>query len=267
MPQLPCQGEEKRLALQTFENITNAGLSMRAIILAAGLGTRLKPLTDHTPKALVHFKGMPMVERVVRKLAGAGIWQIMVNVHHYAGAVAAFLERLEVEGVELHISDESSLLMDTGGALLKARQFLKEGDCFIVHNVDVFTNLNIPALIRRHREGGALATLAVKKRPTSRSLLFDGAGCLCGWVHNETGEKRMVRTPAGSVEDFGNTCVQVIDAGFLDFFPETRPRSLTDMYLELAGQHRIGPFIHNGDYWYDLGRYENFIKADKMVIS
>lgn len=240
---------------------------MRAIILAAGLGTRLQPLTDHTPKALVHFKGVPMVERVVRKLAGAGIKQIMVNVHHFAGAVAAFLDRLEVEGVELYISDESGQLMDTGGALLKARHFLQEEDCFLVHNVDVFTNLDISALITSHREGDALATLAVKKRPTSRSLLFDDAGYLCGWVHNETGEKKMVRTPAGPEEDFGNTCVQVIDSGFLDFFPETRPRSLTEMYLELAGQHRIGPFIHDQDYWYDLGRYENFIKAEKMAFS
>jgi MurNAc alpha-1-phosphate uridylyltransferase len=240
---------------------------MRAIILAAGLGTRLKPLTDQTPKALVHFKGVPMVERVVRKLAGAGIRKIMVNVHHYAGAVAEFLENLEVEGVELHISDESGKLMDTGGALLQARQFLHQEESFIVHNVDVHTNLDISALIRSHRDGDALVTLAVKKRPTSRSLLFDDAGYLCGWVHNETGEKRMVRTPAGSQEDYGNTCVQVINAGFLDFFPETRPRSLTEMYLELAGQQRIGPFVHNEDYWYDLGRYENFIKADKMVFS
>jgi NDP-sugar pyrophosphorylase family protein len=267
MPDLPCQGEEKRLALQTCQNKTKAAFQMRAIILAAGLGTRLKPLTDHTPKALIPFKGMPMVERVIRNLANAGISQVMVNVHHHAGRVVEFLEGLMVEGVELRVSDETGQLMDTGGALLQARQFLQEEESFLVHNVDVFTNLDIPELIRCHQEGDALVTLAVKKRPTSRSLLFDDAGCLCGWVHNETGKKKMVRKPVGSQEDFGNTCVQVIDAGFLDFFPETSPRSLTDMYLELAGQQRIRPFIHNQDYWYDLGRYENFIKADKALLS
>ena len=236
---------------------------MRAIILAAGMGSRLKPLTDSTPKALVVFRGMPMVERIIRNLADAGVYEIMVNVHHFAGKVVEFLDKLYIQGVSLHISDESDELMDTGGAILQAREFLKEEKDFIVHNVDVFTNLDIGELIRNHREGNTLATLAVKKRPTSRSLLYDGTGSLCGWVHNETGEKRMVRSPSGSLEDFGNTCVQVINAEFLDFFPKTEPRSLTEMYLELAERHMIGAYTHNQDYWYDLGRYNNFIKADK----
>jgi len=236
---------------------------MRAIILAAGLGSRLKPLTDSTPKALVVFRGMPMVERIIRNLVDAGVYEILVNVHHYAGQVVEFLDKLDIEGVSLHISDESETLMDTGGAILQAREFLKEGKDFIVHNVDVFTNLDIGELLRNHRDGNALATLAVKKRPTSRSLLYDGTGSLCGWIHNETGEKRMVRSPSGSLEDFGNTCVQVINTEFLDFFPRTEPRSLTEMYLELAERQKIGAYTHNQDYWYDLGRYNNFIKADK----
>ena len=238
---------------------------MKAIILAAGMGTRLKPLTDNTPKALVPFQGMPMVERIIRNLADAGVYDIMVNVHHFAGKVVEFLDNLVLEGVSLHISDETGELMDTGGAILQARDFLKGENDFIVHNVDVFTNLDIGDLLRNHKDGKALATMAVKKRPTSRSLLFDGTGSLCGWIHNETGQKRMVRSPSGSLEDFGNTCVQVINADFLDFFPKTEPRSLTEMYLELAEQHKIGAFIHNQDYWYDLGRYNNFVKADKEV--
>ena len=229
------------------------------------MGTRLKPLTDNTPKALVPFQGMPMVERIIRNLADAGVYDIMVNVHHFAGKVVEFLDNLVLEGVSLHISDETGELMDTGGAILQARDFLKGENDFIVHNVDVFTNLDIGDLLRNHKDGKALATMAVKKRPTSRSLLFDGTGSLCGWIHNETGQKRMVRSPSGSLEDFGNTCVQVINADFLDFFPKTEPRSLTEMYLELAEQHKIGAFIHNQDYWYDLGRYNNFVKADKEV--
>jgi len=236
---------------------------MRAIILAAGVGSRLKPLTDNVPKALVPFKGMPMVERIIRNLADAGIEEIMVNVHHFAGQVIEFLDHLVVGDVKLYISDETGELMDTGGAILQAREFLNREEDFIVHNVDVYTNLNIGDLLRSHREGDALVTLAVKTRATSRSLLFDETGSLCGWIHNETGEKRMVRTPSGSLEDFGNSCVQVINAGFLDFFPETEPRSLTEMYLELAERHKIGAYLHNQDFWFDLGRYNNFIKADK----
>lgn len=238
---------------------------MRAMILAAGLGSRLKPLTDNTPKALVPFKGTTLVERIIRNLADAGVDHIMVNVHHLAGMVIDFLDKLKVEGVSLHVSDETGALMDTGGAILQAREFLSVEDDFIVHNVDVFTNLDIGDLIRYHRDGRALATIAVKKRSTSRSLLFDSTQSLCGWIHNETGEKKMVRTPSGSVEDYGNSCVQVINKGFLDFFPKTESRSLTEMYLELSEKHKIGAFLHNQDYWYDLGRYQNFIKADREV--
>jgi len=124
---------------------------MRAIILAAGVGSRLKPLTDNVPKALVPFKGMPMVERIIRNLADAGIEEIMVNVHHFAGQVIEFLDHLVVGDVKLYISDETGELMDTGGAILQAREFLNREEDFIVHNVDVYTNLNIGDLLSSHR--------------------------------------------------------------------------------------------------------------------
>jgi NDP-sugar pyrophosphorylase family protein len=238
---------------------------MKAMILAAGLGTRLRPLTEEQPKALIPFKGIPLVERVIHNLAAAGIDHIIVNVHHYADRVENFLRRLHVPGTRLSVSDERDQLMDTGGALLQARQFFEDEDDFLVHNVDVFTNLDITTLIGAHRQADALATLAVKKRQTSRSLLFDSQGCLSGWRHNETGEERFVRKPEGALEDYGNSCIQVISRDFFSNYPETRILNLTEMYLELAGGHRIQPFVHNHDYWYDLGRYENFLKADKQV--
>ena len=238
---------------------------MKAMILAAGLGTRLRPLTDEVPKALVPFKGVPMLEGVVRNLASAGIDHIIVNVHHHAQQVIDFLDQLEIQGVSFSVSDESDLLMDTGGAILHARDLLDGEKEFLVHNVDVVTNLDLQSLIRKHQEGNALVTIAVKKRQTSRSLLFDGDGFLSGWRHNETGEERMVRTSGEGIENYGNSCVQVINSEFLSFFKETKPMNLTNMYLELAGNHRIQPFVHNDDYWYDLGRYGNFLKADKEV--
>ncbi len=237
---------------------------MKAMILAAGLGTRLRPLTDTQPKALIPFKGVPLLERIIRNLVSAGIDYIVVNAHHYTGEVINFVEGLDLGGARLFISDESDGLMDTGGALLKAREHFQDED-FLVHNVDVITNLDIPALIQSHTKGKALATLAVKKRPTSRSLLFDRQACLCGWRHNETGEERIIRMVEGPLEDYGNSCIQVIGKEFLRNYSETRPMNLTDMYLELAKGHCIRPFIHNEDYWYDLGRYENYLKADKEV--
>jgi MurNAc alpha-1-phosphate uridylyltransferase len=238
---------------------------MRAIILAAGLGTRLMPLTESRPKALIPFKGVPLLERIIRNLGEAGISEIVVNVHHFADLVEEFLEQLEVPGVTIYLSDERNQLMNTGGSLLHARDQLMHGEDFLVHNVDVITNLDIQSLIKAHRKGGSLATLAVKKRNTSRSLLFDSNGFLAGWRHNETGEEKFVRKTEGVLDDFGNTCVQVINKEFFSHFSENLPLNLTEMYLTLAKDYRIQPFVHNVDYWYDLGRYENLIKADKEV--
>lgn len=238
---------------------------MKALILAAGLGTRLSPLTDNKPKALVPFRGMPMVERIIRNLAAAEIDHVIVNVHHFAAQLTEYLNGLVIPGVTISVSDEKDRLMDTGGALLHARDYFAGEDAFLVHNVDVMTSLDIPALIRSHRSGSALATLAVKKRITSRSLLFDGEGCLAGWRHNETGEERIIRKDASLLEDYGNSCVQVINMEFMDHFPDTEPLNLTEMYLDLAADNRIHAFIHNEDYWYDLGRYQNFMNAEKEL--
>ena len=238
---------------------------MKAMILAAGLGTRLQPLTDDKPKALVPFKGVPLLERVIRNLARAGCNHIVVNVHHFAGQVIQFIEQLDVPGVQLSVSDESELLMGTGGALLHAREFFQDGKDFLVHNVDVITNLDIKALIAAHRSSDALATLAVKKRQTSRSLLFDQDGLLSGWRHNETGEEKLMRGTGEGLEDYGNSCIQVINGEFFKHFPDTLALNLISMYLELAKDCQIRPFIHNEDYWYDLGRYDSYLKADKEV--
>jgi NDP-sugar pyrophosphorylase family protein len=206
-----------------------------------------------------------MLEGIIRNLADAGIREIMVNVHHFAPQVIEFLDGLQLPGVITHISDESDRLMDTGGAILQARDFLSEGENFMVHNVDVVTNLDLPSLIQAHHDFGPLATLAVKKRRTSRSLLFDENNCLAGWRHNETGEERIARSSSEKLEDYGNSCIQLINRRFFDYYPESEPLNLTGMYLDLASKEEIRAYVHNADYWYDLGRYENFRIADKQV--
>ena len=238
---------------------------MKAMILAAGLGTRLSPLTDSKPKALVPFRGVPMVESVIRKLYGAGIHEIIVNVHHFAEEVTSFLERLNIGGLTIHISDESAQLMDTGGAVLLAREFFKGEKNFLVHNVDVQTSLDISALIEAHQKEDCLVTMAVKKRTTSRSLLFDEDKKLIGWRHNETGEERFVSAHPDKSHDYGNSCVQVISSELFDYYPDTKPLPLVQMFLDLAADHEICAHIHNQDYWYDLGRYENFQQAEKEL--
>jgi NDP-sugar pyrophosphorylase family protein len=208
-----------------------------------------------------------MVEGIIRKLYLAGIREIVVNVHHYAEQVIDFLGQLGLPGLEIYISDERECLMDTGGAILQAREQFQGEESFLVHNVDVWTNLDISALMKAHRKEAPLVTMAVKKRSTSRSLLFDQDGLLAGWRHNETGEERILAADKENLEDYGNSCIQIIHTKFLDLQSGTEPRPLVPMFLDLAAEHKIISFVHNDDYWYDLGRYRNFLKAEQDTIQ
>lgn len=238
---------------------------MKAMILAAGLGTRMRPLSENLPKAMIPFNGVPLVEGVIRRIAAAGIRDLIVNIHHLSAVFLEFLNNLEIPGVNIEVSDEKERLMGTGGAVLFARDLLMESDSFLIHNVDVYTNLDITRLIDAHLGSDSMVTMAVKKRPTSRSLLFNGEGILAGWRHNETGEERHIAGRGTGMHDYGNSCVQVVRREFLDLFTENKPLDLIQMYLEIAAEHKITAFVHDADYWYDLGRYENFILAETEV--
>jgi MurNAc alpha-1-phosphate uridylyltransferase len=240
---------------------------MKAMILAGGLATRLKPLSDHTPKALVRFNGVPLLHRVVNNLLEAGIEAIVVNVHHFPDQVISFLQDQKYYGGRVVISDEREMLMDTGGAIIHAAWFLDDGKPFVVHNVDVYTNLNLRGLMDYHTSGNALVTIAVKDRPTSRSLLFNDQLQLIGWRHNETGEEIHIQEKENVAHAYGNSCVQVIQPEFFKLVNIEGPFSLTKTYLDLAREQTIRGFEHNSDYWFDLGRYENFNKAESFFTS
>jgi len=238
---------------------------MRAMILSAGQGTRLRPLTDHIPKPLVRFNGIPLLEIIIKRLLYFGMEKIIVNVHHMADQVVEFLRSREYYQDIVMVSDETDRLMDTGGGVLKATDLLNYGEPFIVHNVDVYTNLDINKLIRTHQSDNALITIAVKKRTTSRSLLFDEQNRLTGWQHNQTGEKKIIREYSGDLTDYGNSCVYIINPEFFSLVHTREPISLTDIYLDLAKKHIIKGYIHNEDYWYNLGLYDAFLKAETDV--
>ncbi len=238
---------------------------MKAMILAAGMGTRLRPLTDHIPKPLVKFKGIPLLERIIYKLINIGVDSIVVNVHYLADQVIEYLSSKDFFDGKIVVSDETHRLMDTGGGVLKAEKFLNDGQPFILHNVDVYTDLDIKALYQFHKDNNALITIAVKKRPTSRCLLFNVHGQLAGWQHNQTGEQKIIREYSESLEDFGNSCIYVIDPEFFNLVNDTEPVSLTDIYLELAKKQEIMAYVHNEDYWYNLGLYETFRNAEKVL--
>ena len=163
---------------------------MKAIILAAGLGTRLFPFTKNKPKALVEVQGKPLIQHQLEKLKNAGFTQVLVNIHYYGEQIIEFLDKHNNFGLEIYISDERDELLDTGGALRKASDFIRGDEPVLIHNVDVLSNISLREMLDSHRLKGALATLAVRKRETSRYLLFNKQNQLRAWENIKTGEKK-----------------------------------------------------------------------------
>ena len=241
---------------------------MKAMILAAGRGTRLGPLGRQRPKALVEIQGIPLLAGVISRLAQQGFREIIVNTHHLAEQVDEFLtgyrRRHHLAGLTLAVSWEEQLL-DTGGGVQRAGWFFESGEPFLVYNVDVLSDLHLGRLLQAHVDSGAMATLAVRQRNSSRRLLFDSRGSLCGWQSLATGQERMARSPGGPLLPLSFMGIQVISPALLDSLTLSPPFSLVDAYLEVASQglpvraHRA-----DGAKWADLGSRERFKQAEEL---
>jgi mannose-1-phosphate guanylyltransferase len=238
---------------------------MKAMILAAGLGTRLRPLTNDRPKALVEVAGRTMLEITLRRLASFGIRDVIVNVHHFADLVVEYLTKNDNFGMRIEISHED-ILLDTGGGLKKAAWFFHEDDSqepFILHNVDVISTIDLRRMVQSHNESGALATLAVQKRETSRYLLFDPQKQLCGRRAGRDQNPEIVR-PSAELEALAFSGIHVISPRLLSMISEGGIFSIIATYLRLAGQgENISAFRADEYYWRDLGKPENVMQASK----
>jgi NDP-sugar pyrophosphorylase family protein len=228
--------------------------SVKAMILAAGLGTRLKPMTDTMPKALVRVQGKTLLEHAINHLAQFGIRQIIVNVHHFAGQIIDFLQVNNNFGLEITVSDESGELLDTGGGLKKVGPFFSDGNAFIVRNVDILSDLDLEKLLNFHWNHSPLATLAVRKRETSRYFLFDETGQLTGWKNKQTEKQIQVREPLGEQQQLAFSGIQVLDPQIFSLITEQGKFSLTELYLRLAATERIVCFHDDGLTWKDVGK-------------
>lgn len=238
---------------------------MDAMLFAAGLGTRLRPLTDHTPKALVPVGDTPMLERVARRLIDAGADRLIINTFHLAEQVERFVEERGGWGVEVRISREHPEILDTGGGLANASSLFRRDVPFFVHNADIVTDLSLPAMFTRHCADGALATLAVMERRTGRRLLFDARGLL-GRVDDAKQLRIQVREPVGPVQELAFGGVHVISPEFLDLTTETGAFSILDPYLRLAGEgHEVRPFRIDGALWLDIGKPDQLERARDLV--
>ncbi|MCU0414375.1 MAG: nucleotidyltransferase family protein [Ignavibacteriaceae bacterium] len=237
---------------------------MRAMILAAGLGTRLKPLTDSTPKALIKIKGRTLLELQISKLKAEGFDQIIINVHHFADQIEDYLKQNNFFNCSIEISDEKEKLLETGGGLKKASHFFSDEDPFLVYNVDILSNINLNKLMDFHLVSSSIATLAVQDRSSSRKFLFDKSNTLCGWVNENSGEKIMARDAESELLTYSFSGIQVVDPKMFKYFPDKNVFSLIELYLAVAKKENIIGYVHNEDEWIDLGKMENLHEAEKV---
>jgi NDP-sugar pyrophosphorylase family protein len=240
---------------------------MDAMILAAGLGSRLGEITQHTPKALVEVAGRSALERVAGSLIAAGADRLIINVHHHADAIVAHVEERGGFGVEVVFSREEGAPLETGGGLRHAAGLFRRDDAFLLHNVDILCNADLAALHGAHRESGALATLAVNQRPTTRLLLFDDAG-LCGREDGRTGERRLVRPASGGIRAFAFAGIHAASPELLDVLPGEGAFSVMDGYLELAAAGaRILPHDVTSARWLEVGSPARLEEARRALAA
>jgi NDP-sugar pyrophosphorylase family protein len=237
------------------------------MLLAAGLGTRLRPLTDHTPKALVEVGGVPILERVVRRLLEAGVDRLVINLHHLGGQIRDYAAARDGWGIEVLFSDEEDALLETGGGLRRAAPLLRGDAPFFLHNADILTDLPLRDLYEAHlrADPAPLATLAVMERETSRHLLFDDAGLL-GRTDTGKGLRLEARAAVGEVRKLAFAGVHVISPALLDRMTETGAFSILDPYLRLVGEGaRVAPFRIDAHRWTDIGKPEQLAEAARWI--
>ena len=230
------------------------------MILAAGLGTRLKPFTDSHPKALLPINGKTLLERSIMYVKQVGITDIVINIHHFGEQIIDFLADHDNFGCKIKISDEREDLLETGGGLLKAQWLLKDSP-FVLINADILTHLNLKEMIAFHQEHQPLVTLAVSKRDSTRQLEFDKNMKLCGWKHLKTNEH--ISTEARAVYERAFSGIHIINPTLFDLITETGKFSIINTYLHLMQDHKLIGFDHTGIEVLDVGKPENLAKAER----
>jgi len=247
---------------------------MRAMILAAGLGTRLKPFTDHHPKALAMVNGKSLLQRNVEYLQQFGITEIVVNVHHFADQIIETIRANQGWGATITISDESDEVLETGGGLLRAADYFKEEEKWLVMNADILTNLDINQLIAADEkntessDGEIVATLAVTNRSSSRNLIFNAAGTLCGWKNNTTGEEKWsnpLKDPSAAIPK-AFSGIHILHRPFFEVLTLQGKFSLIDAYLQIAQHYPIYYFDHSDTVLLDVGKPESLEKAAQLFL-
>lgn len=238
----------------------------KAIILAAGLGTRLRPITSDRPKALVKVDGIPLLEYACLHCKFYGIKHIIINVHHFAGQIIDFLKSKNNFGIDIEISDESEKLLETGGGIKKASAFFEGCSRILAYNVDILTDLNLSEMIDFHDKQSSFVTLAVRNRKTSRYILVDQSKRMVGWKNMSTNETLIKVVPHSRIKPLGFSGVQILSPEIYKCFENYPDRfSIMDTYIDICKEKNIFSFIHDSTFWMDIGKLDMLAEADKVL--
>ena len=234
------------------------------MLLAAGFGTRLKPFTDHHPKALAEVNGKTLLQRNIEYLRQFGIYDVVVNVHHFADQIIHSIQKNNGWGSKVEISDETDAILETGGGLKRAAWFFEEQKDFVLMNVDILTDLALEKMMAFHESNNPLATLATTNRETSRYFLFNGDDILCGWKNVKTGEEKIVRKE-GNLIPKAFSGIHIISTEMFSLMEQSETKfSMVDVYLSLCAEHKILSFDHSNTKFIDVGKPENLQQANQI---
>ena len=244
---------------------------MKAMIFAAGLGTRLRPLTDTRPKALINVAGKTMLERTILKLKSAGFNDITINIHHLGDQIIDFIKNKHSFDINIHISDERDNLLDTGGGILKARAFLEGDEPILIHNVDILSDIDLRALYQYHIDRHAEATLAISHRTTSRYLFFNQNNRLCGWMNKTTGAVMPTDFNFQSAEyhpmAFGG--IHIFSPSLFKRMEQNgwdKKFSIIPFYLSICREANISGWPTEGSVWFDIGKPDTLAQAEAYLL-
>jgi NDP-sugar pyrophosphorylase family protein len=236
---------------------------MKAMIFAAGLGTRLAPFTNDKPKALVEVAGKPMLEMQIENLKSFGVKYIVINIHHYADQIIDFVKGKKF-GIEIEFADERELLLDTGGALKNVKKFFKKGDNFLVHNVDIYSDINLRNFYDYHIENKSLATLAVSNRKSSKHLLFDENLQLCGWK-SLSDNRQIISIEKQEYKEMAFSGIYMFNYDIFDKITKTGAFPIIPELLEITKSQTVKAWLSNDNNILDLGKPEALIKYQEII--
>ena len=236
---------------------------MKAMIFAAGLGTRLAPFTNDRPKAMVLLDGKPMIQWQIEKLKNAGVSCIVINVHHYANQIIDFVTNNDF-GLEIIISNETELLLNTGGGLKNAQKYFEPNDIFILHNVDIYSDIDFNTMVNWHLNSGNVVSMAVKHRKSTNYLLFDDSQRLCGWKSYKTNSE-IISIKKDNYDEMAFSGIYVMNYEIFNLIQKQGAFSIIPELLDIAKKHRIGAYQHDEIFMIDLGKPEAIVECEKYL--